>query len=365
MPEVPEITFASAKVKELRAEASLPAKFERQLARYPMTDWFKDKRVAIKIHVGHNIGFTTIHPIFVRRVVDAVKKAGGTPFLTDGSFSVHMAKDRGYTEEVVGAPVIPAAGIANKYYYTKEIGFRELQTLEMCGNIVDADAMIVLSHGKGHGNSGFGGAIKNIAMGCVAGDSRGKIHRLVSATFKWDENLCTHCYLCRDNCPGNAISFNDEGKMSIFDHHCRYCLHCTRVCPTGAITIDESGYRYFQRGMALATKAILETFEENSVFYITVLLNITLLCDCWGFSTPSLVPDIGIVAGTDIVAVEQAALDLIDADKLMMEGLPEGHEIGTEGHLFQRLHGKDPYIQVEEAAAIGLGSREYKLVEVE
>ena len=94
-------------------------------------------------------------------------------------------------------------------------------------------------------------------------------------------------------------------------------------------------------------------------------MNITPLCDCWGFSTPPLVPDIGIVGGDNLVAIEQSALDLIDWRKLILENLPEQLcPPGEEGHLFQRIHGKDPYEQVRQCAALGLGSPEYELVEV-
>ena len=105
-----------------------------------------------------------------------------------------------------------AGGVSDKYVYSRKVNFRTLKTVELAGNIVDAEAMIVLSHGKGHGHSGFGGAIKNIAMGCVDGETRGKIHRLMSAAFEWDASKCTGCLLCRDNCPNEAITFKD-GKI--------------------------------------------------------------------------------------------------------------------------------------------------------
>jgi len=233
------------------------------------------------------------------------------------------------------------------------------------GNIVDADAMIVLSHGKGHGESGFGGAIKNIAMGCVDAETRGKIHRLMSSTFQWDQSKCTGCLLCRDNCPNEAITYKD-GKISIFDHACKYCMHCVISCPNDAITIDQRGYRYFQHGMALTTREALRTFDPGRVLYVTVLLQVTPFCDCWGFTTPSIVPDIGIVVSDDIVAVEQAALDSIKAENYIPGSLPEQLKMSdTDGHLFQRIWGKDPYLQVRSAARIGLGSTEYNIVGIE
>jgi len=228
------------------------------------------------------------------------------------------------------------------------------------------DAMVVLSHGKGHGQCGFGGAIKNIAMGCVTVPTRGRIHALMDTEFRWDKEKCEHCNLCQENCPGGAISFDDEGNINIFSHHCRYCMHCADSCPANAIEISLEGIQYFQEGMSRATKAVLETFEANRVLYITMLMDITPLCDCWGFSTPSLVPDIGIMASKDIVAIEQASLDSIDAKNYIPGALPEQLELAEgDGHLLERIWRKDPYLQVETAARLKLGSREYELSEVE
>jgi uncharacterized Fe-S center protein len=362
-----DLLFASAHVERLAGDATLPAKFNRLLAQADLGPRLKDKRVAIKMHVGGGIGYTTLHPIFVRAVVDAVKAAGGRPFLTDGSFSTDAAVARGYTPEVVGARVVGAAGEHDQYFYPRATQVPGLPEIELCGNIVDADAMIVLSHGKGHGNCGFGGAIKNIAMGCVTCRSRGALHALMTGNFAWNEELCTHCNQCVEGCPVGAVSFTAEGKLNISEHHCRWCLHCSYTCPAGALTMEDPGHKFvlFQQGMAAAVKETLACFEPPQVFYLTALLNVTPLCDCWGFSTPALVPDIGILAGDDIVAMEQAALDLIKWENLIPNSVPDQMcPLGEEGHLFQRIHGKDPYEQVRQVEAMGLGSAEYELVEV-
>jgi len=329
MPD--KVTFASSKPKELRADATLPMLLDRMVGKWNFKKRFKDKRVAIKMHLGGNVGYSTVHPLLVRRVVSAVKAAGGRPFITDSPGAVSNAHERGYTAEVLGAPLHPV--------------------------------VIVLSHGKGHGQSGFGGAIKNIAMGCVDTPTRGQIHRLMSAAFEWDESKCTGCRLCIDNCPNNAIIMTD-GKISFIDHHCKYCMHCEIVCPSGAISIDQSGYRHFQHGMAVTTREVLRTFEPGRVFFITELQQITPYCDCWGFTTPSIVPDIGIVAGDSICAVETAALDLIKAENFIEGSLTYPLKRTGGGHLFQQIHGKDPYIQIEECIKIGLGDGKYRLVKV-
>jgi uncharacterized Fe-S center protein len=360
------VRFASAKVAQLSADSTLPAKFGRMLDTMDLKARFAEKRVAVKMHVGGHLGYTTVHPLFVRMLVSRLNDAGAFPFCTDGSHSVAGARARGYTEEVLGAPIIPIGGVADKYLIEKEIGYRSLEKIHVSGNIADADAMVVLSHGKGHGHCGFGGAIKNIAMGCVSVETRSWIHALMDTEFSWDSEACRHCNICQENCPGGAISFSDEGEFKVFLHNCRYCMHCVTSCPEHAIEIREEGIRYFQEGMARATQAVLNTFETGGVSYITVLTNITPLCDCWGFSTPSLVPDIGIMASDDIVAIEQAALDSIKLGNYIEGSLPEQIEMAEgEGHLFWKIWRKDPYLQVETAAEIGLGSREYQIEEIE
>jgi hypothetical protein len=361
-----QVAFASAQVNRLNARNTLPAKLRRMLQGTNWERFFKGKSVAVKMHVGSNIGYSTLHPLFVRIAVEEIKAAGGRPFITDGSWSIESRQGtaRGFTEETLGAPLRPAAGVAEKYFYRHRVGYRSLASLEVCGEIADAQAMLVLSHGKGHGACGFAGAIKNIAMGCVTTRSRGGIHGLQDREFKWDRKKCTHCYACRDNCPGEAISFNEKGELRIFTHHCRYCLHCVTSCPVHAIEHNPYGWKHFQRGMAKAVKVVLDTFEPGSVYYLTALLNVTPLCDCWGFTTPALVPDIGLLGSEDIAAIEQAALDLIAKAPYIPGSLPTQLKLGEGGHLFERIWGKDPYLQVEEVAKAGLGRREYQLVPV-
>jgi len=123
-------------------------------------------------------------------------------------------------------------------------------------------------------------------------------------------------------------------------------------------------YEDFQTGMALCTQKVVESFEPGRVLYINALLNITALCDCWGLTTPALVPDIGIMASTDIVAIERACLDAIQVEHLIPAGIPQGFELKSNGHLFERLHGKNPFIQLHELEKLNLGTQSYQLEQV-
>jgi len=357
-----EVLFASVKFKNYDPQGTLPAKFKRLLGESGFADKMKDKSVAVKMHVGRAIGYTTVSPLFVKIVVDWIKEAGGRPFITDQS--VHDAKTRGYSEELFGCPVLDCCGLLGKYFYEKNVDFYSFSNVDVAGYIHDADILIDLSHVKGHGACGYGGACKNIAMGCVTDRTRGQIHGLEGGLL-WDENKCDHCEMCIKGCNHNANSFAD-GKYDVFYHDCTLCQHCVMVCPTGAISLDrDRTYEDFQTGMALCTKTVLDTFAPGSAYYINFLTDITALCDCWGISTPSLVPDIGVMASGDIVAVEKACIDAIKEENLIRDGLPQGYELRPGGHLLEKIHGRNPFVQLEKLRDYGLGSLEYEIREIE
>jgi len=230
--------------------------------------------------------------------------------------------------------------------------------------VLAAEALIDFAHVKGHGACGFGGASKNVSMGCVTQNTRRDLHALEGG-IQWTAALCDTCRKCIENCPTGAMKFTDAGNLEIFFHHCKLCQHCSLVCPRGALQVEGGGYRAFQEGLARTTAQVLAHFPPPHRVFINVLLNISVYCDCWGMTTPSLVPDIGILAGTDIVAIEQATLDLVKNEDLITATLPPGMAPDGEGHLFQRLFGKDPHAVIEFMEALKLGGQRYELVEVE
>lgn len=358
------VYLAGAGVAKLEADSTLPAKFKRLLARFPLAEMAAGQVVAVKMHLGGNLGYTTIHPFFVRLLVAALREAGSRPFITDIAWTVPTAKERGYTEEVTGAPVYAATGLKDRYHYPHAVSYKTLSEVQVAGYIEDADVLINLSHVKGHGACGYGGACKNLAMGCVTGKTRADLHALEGG-LRWEADKCTHCKMCIDACRYGANRFTDEGEYRIFYHHCVYCQHCANACPQKAITLSAESFLVFQEGMALATRTVLDTFAPDKVLHINFLTEITMFCDCWGFSTPSLVPDIGIAASTDLVALEQACLDLIKNEDFIPGSLPKDRRLVEGGHLLERIHAKDPFVQVKALERHGVGSRAYELVEVE
>ena len=356
-----EVYFASIKVKKLEAEHTLPAKFERMLEKLDLKALVNGKSVCIKMHLGGKVGYTTIHPFFVHILVEQVKRAGAkSVFVADGSKKdSHL---RGYTKKTIGCK-IKGLFARPKATIKVPVGFKTLDEAEISKLVLKSDVLIVFSHIKGHGACGFGGAGKNIGMGCVPSKTRGKIH-LLEGGIDWNENKCIHCNKCIDECPNNANKFNDDGKYEIFFHNCTYCRHCVLSCPEGALITTDQTFHDFQKGMALVNKIVLENFKDR-VLFLNVLMNITIFCDCWGFSTPSLVPDIGIIGSKDIVAIDRAALDLIKIENFREEGLPDGKVLGDGNHLFEKIHGKDPYLMSKYMADMKLGSKDYKLKKIE
>ena len=355
------ILFSSVKYDKYDADDTLPAKFGRLVDKMGMQDVVKNKWTVIKMHMGRYIGYTTIPPLFVKILVDKLKSYGAKVYITDQV--VDESKTRGYSEDYLGVPIVSACGVSGKYYYEKKVSFRNFENVDIAGNIHDAEVMIDLSHVKGHGACGYGGACKNIAIGCVTDRTRIQIHGLEGG-IEWDEDLCTHCELCIKSCNHHANSFDKNGKYNVFYHHCTLCQHCVKVCPVSAMRMTADNYYDFLQGMAICTEEVLKVFKPGHVFYVNFLTNITAICDCWGFTTPALVPDIGIMASQDIVSIERACLDAIKVEDLLPSGVPQGMELGTTGHLLQRLHGKNPFVQLDELEKRGLGTQEYRIEEI-
>lgn len=357
-----EVFFLPVAVRRIDSKHSLLYRYESLLRKLITKDMVDGKSVAIKLHLGGRYGYSHVHPSFVTRVVNRVKDLGGRPFITDHRRDNRLA---GVIPEAFGCPIYHATGLAEKYAYDVKTGWRELPVLHVAGYLHDADVLINLSHAKGHGTCGFGAAIKNLGMGAVTGRSRGDIHHLMDKAFKWHAGKCIHCRKCVEHCEHSAITFDEKGKLQQDSHFCTLCLHCKMVCPKGAITVGSEGWPKFQKGLALSAKAVLDTFDPGRVLHINVALNVTAICDCFGFSVPSIRPDIGVLASTDAVAVDKATIDLIDCENVLPNSLPEGVSVkeGKE-HILVRIWGKDPYLQVREAARLRVGSLKYSLTKM-
>jgi len=362
MTKQSEVLFASAIPRKMDRSETLPARFMRLLEKLPIKKRVRGKVVAIKMHVGGALGYSTIHPLFVKLLVDHVK--AGKPravFVTDGS--VKKAAARGYAKNTIGARLLSSVGENGKNVVAKKTGWKHLPTVLVSKPVLNADVLINFSHIKGHGDASYGGACKNLGMGLVPRKSRYDLHSL-EGSLKWLEKKCIHCKKCLKECTTHANSFNKEGKYEIFWHHCRMCLHCMLICPTHAIQLVDRRTERFQEGLARVADLVIRHLRPANVFHINVLTDITIFCDCWGLTTPSLVPDIGIMASQDIVAVEDATLKAIKVKNVIPGSITPPYRLRKGKHLFEKLHGKDPFAQVAALKRLGAGSTNYRIVTV-
>ncbi|MCR4427974.1 MAG: DUF362 domain-containing protein [Caldiserica bacterium] len=329
---------------------------------------------AIKLHFGERGNDAFLNPVWVRQVVDKVLASGGRPFLTDtntlytGSRSnavdhLITAIEHGFDYAVVGAPVIIADGLKSKNSVEVEINKKNFKTVKIAGDIFFADSMIVLSHFKGHVEAGFGGAIKNLAMGCAPAAGKQRQHSAMKPQVKKEK--CTACKKCFEVCPAGAISFA-TGKALIDHEICIGCGECISVCPVRAISPNwESDVPSFLERMVEHAYGALVN-KRGKVGFMNFLINVVPDCDCLPWSDAPIVPDIGILASLDPVAIDAASLDLVNrahgfSDSLLVKNLAPGED------KFTGIRDRDRiahWHQLEYAQEIGLGSMEYELKEI-
>jgi len=367
-----KVYFGSARQARLEARETLPAKLDLIIDQLKLRDRVKDELVAIKIHTGNNIGYSVIHPVFIRKVVQAVKDGGGRPFVADINWDTMDAETRGYTHEVLGCPVYPAAGPRDSYFYAHTHPFKGIKEWKVAGMIEDASFLINFSHVKGHPSCGFGAAFKNLALGCMIGETRSQIHDTNHYDPYWFPELCPDEEKVKSiiaACPFGALveDKKNPGNIHIHFEQCNQCGRCLQVAPAGSLKIDAVNFHAFQEACAISTAVSLGTFAPGKAAHLSLATHMTPVCDCFGFTSMPILPDAGIFGSDDIVALDQAILDVTSRKPLIEENVPTSMEVHTrQGHPFQVLHGplKDPYKVVEYGEALGLGSRQYELIDV-
>ncbi|KYO66153.1 hypothetical protein ATZ99_13450 [Thermovenabulum gondwanense] len=367
------VYFADARAKEYDYRYSFVAKFEEILNRIDFASFInKDDYVAIKTHFGSYGAHRIVRPVFLRKIVEKVKTAGGKPFVTDtvripGLEYLEVANMEGINHLSVGAPVILADGIFGRDQIRVKSG-PILKDVGVASAIYYAPAMIVVSHCKGHIGSGYGGAIKNLGMGgisckdhCGRGE-RGRIHFYENKHLIWLKEKCIKCFSCINVCPHKAIRF--EGDDLIIDKSiCVKCARCARVCKEKAleVPIDEET---FQKGLAEAAYAVISTFEKGRILYVNFITEVQPECDCMPMADTPLIQDQGVLVSFDIVAVEQASLDLINGADPLPQSKASDKSVKKGENILKKVTGKDAQLQIDAAFELGLGSREYELIEI-
>jgi uncharacterized Fe-S center protein len=366
------VYFGSARQARLEAKETLPAKLDLILERLNVRERVKGETVALKMHTGNNLGYSTVHPVFVRKVVKAVKDGGGKVFVTDVNWDAKGAEERGYSSETIGCPVFPTAGPDEKYFYSHHHPYKNIQDWKLAGLIQDASFLINLSHVKGHPSCSFGAAFKNLALGCMVGETRGAMHDAMHFDQYWFADRCPDADLRQrivDVCPHDGIVIDKHNPKELHMHfeQCNQCGRCLQVAPPGSLKIDPVNFHAFQEACAISTAITLSTFAPGKAVHLSLATHMTPVCDCFGFTSMPIMADVGIFGSDDIVAIDQAVLDATSHLRLIEENLPTSMEIHTrEGHPFRWIHGphKDPYLVCEYGEQLGLGSRQYELVDV-
>jgi uncharacterized Fe-S center protein len=324
--------------------------------------------VAIKLHFGEegNTGF--VQPIFLREVVRQVRKCGGRPFLTDcntlyrgkrGNAVDHLncAIHNGFSHATLNAPIIIADGLDGRDGVDVPIsGFRHFESVRIGAAAAHADAMVVVTHVKGHEATGFGGAIKNVGMGLGTRAAKQRMHSDLKPQVTAEK--CTACGRCVKSCPVDAIRIVD--RVAVIDYEtCYGCGECVAACPYGAIGIQwKTEPEAIQEKMVEHCAGALAD-KDGKVVYLSFVTNVSPDCDCWSFSDASVVADIGVLASTDLVAIDQAAYDLVT----QAQGLPgsRGEGLAAGVDKFREITGIDGTVMLEYAEAHAMGTRSYEL----
>jgi hypothetical protein len=358
----------------LRADvkSNLLNKLDGLLSRTGIEKVFKKGHlVAIKLHFGEHGNTSYIRPVFVRRVVERIKETGAKPFLTDTNTlyvgkrtntvsHIECAILNGFDYAVTGAPIIIADGLRGESTEKIRVDGKHLNEVNIAREIVSASGLVVLTHFKCHELAGFGGTLKNIGMGCASRE--GKLIQHSNCAPIVDPEDCTACGECALICPSDAIEIG--AKAVINDGLCIGCSHCIAACPEETIKVQwNENASNVQEKMIEHVKGVLKG-KDGKCIYINFITQVSPLCDCYGHTDAPIVPDVGILASTDPVAIDQASVDLVNSQEgFKGTSLISGHEAG--GDKFRGVHPNiDWNVQLDSAERLKLGTRRYRIVEV-
>lgn len=357
---------------------SLPQKLQKLIRRAGIaTIDFDKKMTAIKMHFGEPGNLSYLRPNYAKAVADVVRELGGRPFLTDcNTLYVGRRKDalehlssayeNGFNLLSTGCHVIIGDGLkGTDDVFVPVAGGEYVKEAKIGKAIMDADVFISLTHFKGHEMTGFGGCIKNIGMGCGSRGGKMEMHR--SGKPNVDHDKCVGCKTYARNCAHGAISFGDDRKASIDHEKCVGCGRCLGACNFDAIyNSNSSAIAELNKKMAEYTKAVV---DGRPCFHISLVIDVSPYCDCHGENDVAILPNIGMFASFDPIALDQACADACNAAQPMHGSLLDErmHEPGFHDHHdhFQNTTPESEWETcLEHGEKIGLGSRSYELIEV-
>ncbi len=332
---------------------------------------FDGKYVAIKIHFGEPGNLAYLRPNYARVVVDFIKERGGKPFLTDCNTlyiggrknaldHLESAYQNGYNPFTVGCHLLIADGLkGGDEAYVPVEGGTYVKEAKIGRAVMDADVVISLSHFKGHEEAGFGGALKNLGMGCGSRAGKMEMHSAGKPTV--NQELCVGCGACQRICAHDAPILGADRKMTIDHDRCVGCGRCISICPKDAVKamFDETG-EILNRKMAEYAKAVV---DGRPHFHISLVVDVSPFCDCHGENDVPLVPDVGMFASFDPVALDVACADAVNAQPILPGcAIDDGK---TGGDHFCHMHPHTNWRAcVEHAEKLGIGTQAYTLIEV-
>jgi uncharacterized Fe-S center protein len=356
---------------------SLPAKLKKLIKRAGIGQIDMDgKLVAVKMHFGELGNISYLRPNYARAVVDVVRELGGKPFLTDcntlypGSRKnalehLECAWENGFTPLTAGCPVLIGDGLKGTDDIAVPVAGGEFIAEAKIGRaVMDADVFISLTHFKGHELTGFGGAIKNIGMGCASRAGKKDQHNNGKPCI--DAALCRGCRRCLRECANNALVFDEATKkMSVDPMSCVGCGRCLGSCNFDAIEFtDSAAVAELNCRMAEYAKAVVDGRPQ---FHISLVVDVSPNCDCHGENDAPILPNLGMFASFDPLALDQACADVCLAasplpnsqitDNMAMPGFVDHHD-----HFVNSRPESEWRTCLAHAEKIGIGTREYELV---
>ena len=341
---------------------------------------FNNKYVAIKIHFGEPGNLAFLRPNYSKVVADIVKELGGKPFLTDCNTlyvggrknaldHIDAAYLNGFTPFSTGCHVIIADGLKGTDESYVDINKKYVKTAKIGRAIMDADIIISLNHFKGHEATGFGGAIKNIGMGC--GSRAGKMEMHSSGKPKVIPNACKKCKQCIKICAHNAISYDENGIANIDHTKCVGCGRCIGICNFDAVkSPNDEAADILNMKMVEYAYAVV---KDKPQFHISLICDVSPNCDCHAENDSPIVPNIGMLASFDMVALDKACADLVNKQTAFensalgenMKKLDEKYRLSLKNDRFHINHPDTNWeSQISYGEEIGLGNSDYELIEV-
>ncbi len=372
---MPHKKLKTCKVYYWDLQASFKAPFETRMRRLLKATGLastlqKNDLVALKVHFGEQGCTSFVQPRLLKPIISFVRKSGARAFLTDSNAlyagqrndSVShalLAAEHGFDPNVLGAPIIIADGLRGEHQLQVPGTGPYFSSCFLAALIMEADSLLNVSHFKGHDLTGFGGALKNLAMGCAS--KQGKMQQHCGLGPSLHRDRCQSCGQCIQSCAPGALYLDESGFLALDSGLCTGCAHCLSACSHQALGIDwdQDRYELVQR-MAEYAAAVVQNLPAPAL-HINFLLQITPVCDCAGFNPAPVCPDLGLLASYDPVALDQASLDLVNQAPWSDLARPAAADPAQDK--FQALHpGLNSEYLLLCAEKLGIGRRDYDLL---